>query len=90
MEPKHTNRLHVIYKQTLRMHQRNTFGASFFLVCRTRIAPTTRIFIFKEHESCESTECGLYLQARNASYRAQRAQIRKICGIRVRHNERPR
>ena len=52
------------------------YTSTFIMTCLwlpTRIPPTTRIYIFKEHELCESTECVLNLQARNASSRAHRA-----------------
>lgn len=52
------------------------YTSTFITTCLrlpTRIPPTTRIYIFKEHELCESTECVLNLQARNASSRAHRA-----------------
>ena len=85
MEPIHTNRLHVNIQTNFKDASKKYLWCILFLVCRTRMTPTTRIFIFKEHEFLESTECGLNFQARNSSYRAHRAHS-LIWLIRVRKN----
>ena len=81
MEPIHTNRLHVNIQTNFKDASKKYLWCILFLVCRTRIAPTTRIFIFKEHEFLESNVDYTFKQETQAI--EPKGLIRVLCVIRV-------